>query len=469
MKFHLSLTTFLILLFSCSGIEKSNITFAGKIKNNTESIVKVSNYKSSLSEEIEIDSSGNFNGSFLIDKEGYYYFQIGRSYTTVFFSPNNKVFVDIDADSFFQKISYSGTLQKENNYNVSKSKLRSKLVGDAKEYFVVPLDEFLSKIDNTKRQLLQLLESNTQLNEKTKAIERKIIHYEYLQAYNNYQKFYSYHKKVNADLPADYYEPVINMDLNDDEMFRYSRAYRNLVVENFRLSSKKALAENQQIDIIDFVEGQIKKMNSQDIKEQFTSMLIRQMKQSNSNIDRDYIRIDSLLTTKRMKDKLLLRYRSAKENTSGAVAVDFNYENFEGGRTSLKDLSGKIVYIDVWATWCGPCIKEMPALKKLVDYYKGKDIEFVSISIDSEKDYEKWRKMVPEKDVGGIQLYDSEGLNSSFMKSFSVSLIPRFMMIDRDGKIITANAPRPSSENIKAFIDSHLNDNKPKVVKFKTL
>ena len=96
MKFQLSLTTCLILLFSCSGIEKSNITFAGMIKNNTESIVKVSNYKSSLSEEIEIDSSGNFNGSFLIDKEGYYYFQIGRSYTTVFFSPNNKVFVDID-------------------------------------------------------------------------------------------------------------------------------------------------------------------------------------------------------------------------------------------------------------------------------------------------------------------------------------------------------------------------------------
>ena len=258
------------------------------------------------------------------------------------------------------------------------------------------------------------------------------------------------------------------MDLNDDEMFRYSRAYRNLVVENFRLSSKKALAENQQIDIIDFVEGQIKKMNSQDIKEQFTSMLIRQMKQSNSNIDRDYIRIDSLLTTKRMKDKLLLRYRSAKENTSGAVAVDFNYENFEGGRTSLKDLSGKIVYIDVWATWCGPCIKEMPSLKELVGYYKDKDIEFVSVSIDSEKDYQKWRKMVPDKSVGGIQLYDPEGLNSSFMKSFSVSLIPRFMMIDREGKIITAHAPRPSSENIKAFIDSHLNDNKPKVVKFKT-
>ena len=77
--------------------------------------------------------------------------------------------------------------------------------------------------------------------------------------------------------------------------------------------------------------------------------------------------------------------------------------------------------------------------------------------------------MVPEIDVGGFQLYDSEGLNSSFMRSFSVGLIPRFMMIDRDGKIITAHAPRPTSKGIKKYIDSHLNDDKPKVVKFKSI
>jgi cytochrome oxidase Cu insertion factor (SCO1/SenC/PrrC family) len=100
----------------------------------------------------------------------------------------------------------------------------------------------------------------------------------------------------------------------------------------------------------------------------------------------------------------------------------------------------------------------------LVKEYANKDIEFVSISIDSKNDYEKWRKMVPEKNVGGIQLYDTEGLNSDFMKAFSVSLIPRFMMIDSEGKIITAKAPRPSSEDVRNFIDSHLD--KPKIMKF---
>ena len=64
--------------------------------------------------------------------------------------------------------------------------------------------------------------------------------------------------------------------------------------------------------------------------------------------------------------------------------------------------------------------------------------------------------MVPEKNVGGIQLYDADGLNSEFMKAFSVGLIPRFMMIDGEGKIITAQAPRPSSDDVRKFIDGHL-------------
>ena len=114
------------MFFSCSNVEKTNISFSGQVKNTDEAIVKVSNYNSTLKEEIDIDSLGYFSGSFKIDKKGYYYFQIGRSYTTVFFSPGHKVNVSIDADSFFHFISYSGTLKNENNYNVAKSKLRSK-------------------------------------------------------------------------------------------------------------------------------------------------------------------------------------------------------------------------------------------------------------------------------------------------------------------------------------------------------
>ena len=416
-----------------------------------------------MKEDFPIDSSGHFSAKVKIDKDGYYFFKIGRPYATVRFKKGHNVHVDIDADDFYKSRRYSGELKIENNYSVAKSNLRSKFVGDPKDYFVVPVDEFLLKIEKTRDAVFELLEKSN-LSLEDKIIEKRIIEYDYLQSYNNYQKFYSYHKKVKANLPDDYYDPVINMDTDDDEIFRHSRAYRNLIVENFRHSSKRELALDSTLTIIDFVKNKISNIKSIDIREQFSSMLIRQMKESNPNLDDDYKRIMSLLLTDRMKEKLTQRHKTAKESTSGAQAIDFNYENFNGGRTTLKDLSGKLLYIDVWATWCGPCIKEMPALKELVAHYAGKEIEFVSISIDHQSDYKKWRKMVPEKNVGGIHLYDNEGLNSSFMKAFSVGLIPRFMMIDREGKIITAHAPRPSDKGVKDFINKQLSG--PKVMKF---
>ncbi len=462
MKTFLQVFTLVFFFISCMKDEASHITFSGNIKNNTENILKVTNYNSTLKQEIDIDSSGNFSGPVAIEEDGYYFFQIGRSYTTVRFKKEHDVNVSIDANDFYNSMDYSGELKIENNYNVAKSLLRANLVGDPKEYFVVPLNEFLPKIERTRDTLFSLL-SKSELKLEDRELERKIIEYEYLQTYNNYQKFYNYHKKIDPTLPDNYYDPIINMDIDDNEIFRYSRAYRNLIIEHFRLSSKRALEKDPDLKIIDFVKNKISDINSLDIREQFASMLIRQMNEDNTTLDEDYGIIMGLLTTDRMKDKLTLRYNSAKSTKTGFASVDFNYENFDGGMTSLEDLRGKLLYIDVWATWCGPCLKEMPALKELIKEYAEKDIDFVSISIDSKNDYDKWRKMVPEKNVGGIQLYDAEGLNSDFMKAFSVGLIPRFMMIDSEGKIITAQAPRPSSDDVRKFIDGHLE--KPRVMK----
>ena len=463
MNKHFSYFALAAIILSCGKIDRSYITFSGNIKNNNEKIIKVTNYNSALKQEIAIDSLGDFSGQVLVDKDGYYFFQIGRSYTTVRFKRGHNVNVQIDANNFYKSMSYSGELKKENNYNVAKSHLRSSRVGDPKEYFVVPLNEFLPKIEKTRDTLFSLLDKSG-LGQKDIEVEKKIIEYEYLQTYNNYKKFFHYHNKIDPDLPEDYFDPILSMDTDDEALFRHSRAYRNLIIENFRLSSKKEMQNNPSLTIIDFVKAKISGIKSIDIREQFASMLIRQMKDENENIDDDYHKIMSLLSTERNRDKLTQRYNSARLTKAGLASVDFNYENYDGGMTSLEDLRGKLLYIDVWATWCGPCIREFPALKELVKEYDEKDIEFVSISIDSKNDYNKWKKMVAEKNIGGIHLYDDEGLSSDFMRAFSVSLIPRFMMIDPQGKIITAKAPRPSSKEVRKFIDGYLD--KPRIMKF---
>ena len=142
---------------------------------------------------------------------------------------------------------------------------------------------------------------------------------------------------------------------------------------------------------------------------------------------------------------------------ANAPSPTFNYENHKGGTTKLEDLRGKYVYIDVWATWCGPCIGEIPHLKRVEEKFHGKNIEFVSISIDTKKDYEKWKKFVVTKELGGIQLFADNDWNSDFVKAFSINGIPRFILIDPKGNIVNANADRPSSPALIPLLEKLVN------------
>ncbi len=151
-------------------------------------------------------------------------------------------------------------------------------------------------------------------------------------------------------------------------------------------------------------------------------------------------------------------YKESKEKLklNNTVSPGFDYVNFKGGTTKLSDLNGKYVYIDVWATWCGPCRAEIPFLKKVEEKYHDKNIAFVSISVDVDKDLEKWKKFVEEKQLGGIQLFADKNWSSDFMKSFSINSIPRFILIDPSGKVVSADAARPSSPKLQEQLDGLL-------------
>lgn len=139
---------------------------------------------------------------------------------------------------------------------------------------------------------------------------------------------------------------------------------------------------------------------------------------------------------------------SANKKMNNTKAPNFDYENASGGKTSLESLKGKYVYIDIWATWCGPCRAEIPFLKKVEDKFQNKNIAFVSISVDVDKDHDKWKNFVKEKELGGIQLFADKNWLSDFIKAFNINSIPRFILIDPTGTVIDADAARPSDPKL---------------------
>lgn len=149
-------------------------------------------------------------------------------------------------------------------------------------------------------------------------------------------------------------------------------------------------------------------------------------------------------------------YQQMTKLVKGKTSPVFNnYENFKGGTTSLSDLKGKYVYLDIWATWCGPCKREIPHLKTLEKEFKGKNIAFVSISVDNidgkRGSRESWLQMVENENLGGIQLFADNDFSSQFIRDYNINSIPRFILVDPDGNIVSADALRPSDPQIRNY------------------
>ncbi len=162
------------------------------------------------------------------------------------------------------------------------------------------------------------------------------------------------------------------------------------------------------------------------------------------------------LITDNQKERLKSVIKDVANLSQGQVAVDFKFPDINGKEVALSDFKGKIVYIDIWATWCGPCVKEIPHLKKLEEEYHGKDIVFLSVSTDGNKDIQKWKDFIKSRELKGIQLFAGDKSKKELLEPYKISGIPKFILIGKDGKLITVDAPRPSNPEIKVLLNATL-------------
>lgn len=260
----------------------------------------------------------------------------------------------------------------------------------------------------------------------------------------------------------------LNMNL-DAKMFDETISYTGIGSETNNYLAKKALMQETIYppSLFDFEEPEFKSKIS-DINASLSDFL-----ESNKAID------TALYASERSEinqfmDEMLGYYSKQKEyeakraaefaDLNGIPSPTFvNYENYKGGTSSLSDFKGKYVYVDVWATWCGPCKAEIPSLKEIEKNYHGKNIEFVSISVDNGRGYtektveaskEGWKKMIAEKEMGGTQLFADKAWESDFTRGFKVNSIPRFILIGPDGTVVHPDAPRPSSPKLTQLFNS---------------
>lgn len=120
----------------------------------------------------------------------------------------------------------------------------------------------------------------------------------------------------------------------------------------------------------------------------------------------------------------------------------------------VKQFKGKVVYVDFWATWCGPCRGQMPYSRKLHEAYKGKDVAFLYISFDRGEN--AWKKGIEKMKIKGYHWKPDRKQLTEINKRFNVRYIPRYMLIGKDGKILTDDTVRPGNSRIGKLINKAL-------------
>lgn len=140
---------------------------------------------------------------------------------------------------------------------------------------------------------------------------------------------------------------------------------------------------------------------------------------------------------------------------SGIPAPDITLTDRDDKQIQLSSLKGKFTYIDVWATWCGPCKKEIPFMEKMVEHFKGNDkVQFISISVD--ENVKAWKDMINKDNPQWAQYNVNKETAKQFMGDWGISGIPRFIMIDKNGNIFSADASRPSEEKTTQTIEEQI-------------
>ncbi len=444
-----------ISLFSCDKeIKPTYVLFNGTIENNSAKAVKI--LGNGFEKTLTISENGTFSDTLTIVNDGFYSMRIGRESSPVYLTKGALVNVTLNAKEFDESLIYTGDVASENNYLAAKYLLSEKGMAIDKMYSLGE-NEFLTEINNLNSTYSSLLSSTKELSPEFISKETKELEYAHINNLENYQEYNRYFSKNNDFVVSEnYYDSIKDFNYSDLEAYNSSNAYKGLVETHFYRIAKITQTKDGDSESLSYLNVVNTSYPDGKEKDELMTNFLRYGMKADKSLEEVYATYKKANPTSENLSKLTERYNLLKTLTPGKASPTFTYENHKGGEISLEDLKGKVVYVDVWATWCGPCKREIPFLKQLDEDYHGKDVAFVSISIDEKKDYEAWRTMVTEKELGGYQLMADNDWKSKFVADYGIRGIPRFILIDTEGNIINSDAPRPSSSKIRETLDGLL-------------
>jgi len=452
-KLNIPLVLIAAVLMACNQTEEPKIDYAifsGKIENaNSENVLV---YNSNFKHQIEIQEDGTFSDTLYIEDNNHLSFRIGNESSAFYLEKGSNVNLTIDTKMFDESIVYTGAGADENNLLAQRYLLNESLMGEIREMYSMEEAEFLAKIEEVKAENEKTINEST-ASEAFKKMQLDDATFGFASSMQNYEGYHGYFTgKQEFEVSDDFKAKEVDYATNDENSFRASSNYRSLINNHFsNLVGEKTEDMSYLAALKEVIGGQDNAYIKEELlKGTFAYRLMR----PSDELEEGYNFLVENTSNESYTTSYTEKYDKLKVLVKGMPSPQFtDYENHQGGTTSLAELKGKYTYIDVWATWCGPCKREIPHLKEVEEKYHDKNIQFVSTSIDRAQDHDTWVSMVTEEELSGIQLMADKDWKSDFVQDYAIDGIPRFILVDPDGNIVSADAPRPSDPELIALFD----------------
>ena len=396
-----------------------------------------------------VDGEGTFSYTTHLEKPKYISFEIDGEFLTLYMRPNDQISFTSNHKNFFDQIKFDGGSSVYNNYMVDFSKSGQKFQNNL--VFIYLNDEkrvssILDSIKNMHHQRLDgLTKSFTNIDDFFVKSETKRIDYEWGYrkiTYPLYHKFYSSSKELI--LPPDYESFLNILDKNDSSSLQL-KSFRDFIDAYYYTQINKTIIEKLPYKEVMRIRFRLmaKSFQSQAIVDYLCYDAVKNTVISSGLRDADEITFffDSICKNEIYRTYIQKQYEKWNHLRKGQIAKDFTFVSATGDSIKLSDFKGKYIFLDVWATWCKPCLEQLPFLHKLQADFKSKKIVFISISVDQDK--KVWLKSLKDKQMGGIQLY--AGRSDVLYNYYLITGIPRFILIDKDGKFVESSCQMPSN------------------------
>lgn len=453
------ITLALFLFASCGSTDQKESKISGQVLNFDNDFALL--MCKGITDTIWLENDGSFSHTLTHSEPSYYRFRAGRISNLLYLSPGGDIELAVDISNPGNNPFKNGSLIKQNNTLYEVNQTVNSVASDFRGLYTLAKDEFMSTIDSLSILTNTIIESLEYADKAFPSLEKSRINYLFAGWKYNYPEY-------NARLSGEEFTANEN-----DYKFIDDMNFSNL--KHFSISEYTSLIESH-INRLYYAEIGKDEHKGKSVFEQtlmrfdMIDDLVSNQKMQNFfkyNSTSESVKWSSLEIAKNVAEHFIANahtdeYRQLIEKAlakrmllaPGQPAPDFTLTGIDGKEYSLEDFRGQLVYLDFWASWCGPCRREIPHLKKLKEVYKGKPIAIISISIDDDK--YAWEKMVKDEELGGYQLHAEKAWLSDAAQQYQVYGVPTFVLIDGEGKIIEYPATRPSDPETPLTIDKHL-------------